>query len=88
MIIWMLFIQRNLRLKTLHMLQNGANYLDLHLEFDEVGKLFTRFYDKRDDFDFPVVNFPCLSSHIPEFAAFGVLVSQFCSEDLFWLQSY
>ena len=33
------------------------NYLDLHLEFDEDGKLFTRLYDKRDDFDFPIVNF-------------------------------
>ena len=28
-----------------------ANYLDLHLEFDEDGKLFTRLYDERDDFD-------------------------------------
>ena len=29
----------------------GANYLDLPMEFDEDGKLFTRLYDKRDDFD-------------------------------------
>ena len=50
-----------------------ANYLDLHLEFDENGKLFTQLYDKRDDFDFPFVNFPYLSSNIPEFPAYGVL---------------
>ena len=34
------------------------NYLDLYLEFDEYGKPFTQLYDKRDDFDFPIVNFP------------------------------
>ena len=39
-----------------------ANYLDLHLEFDEDGKLFTRLYDKRGDFDFPIDKFPYLSS--------------------------
>ena len=38
------------------------NYLDLHLEFDEDGTLFTRLYDKRDDFDFPIVHFPYLIS--------------------------
>ena len=43
-----------------------TNYLDLHLEFDEDGKLFTQLYDKRDDFDFPIVNCPYLSSNIPE----------------------
>ena len=33
-------------------------------------------YDKRDDFDFPIVNFPYLSSNIPESPAYGVFVSQ------------
>ena len=51
-------------------------YLDLHLEFNEDGELFTRLYDKRDDFDFPIVNFPYLSSDIPESPAYGVFVSQ------------
>ena len=37
------------------------NYLDLYLEFDEYGKLCTQLYDKRDDFDFPIVNVPCLA---------------------------
>ena len=32
-------------------------------------------YDKRDDFDFPIVNFPYLSSNIPESPAYGVFVS-------------
>ena len=38
-----------------------ANCLDHRLEFDEDGGLYTRLYDKRDDFDFPIVNFPYLS---------------------------
>ena len=54
----LLFIRRNLRLKILHILKKWANYLDLLLEFDEDGKLFTRLFDKSDDFDFPIVNFP------------------------------
>ena len=53
-----------------------TNYLDLHLEFDEDGKLFTRLYHKRDDFDFPIVNFPYLRCNIPESPAYGVFVSQ------------
>ena len=40
------------------------------------GKLTTRLYDKRDDFNFPIVNFPFLSSNIPSAPAYGVYVSQ------------
>ena len=35
-----------------------TNYLDPRLEFDEDGKLYTRLYDKRDDFNFPIDNCP------------------------------
>ena len=45
----MLFIQWNLRLKTLQMLSKWDNDLDLRLEFDEDGRFYTRIYDKRDD---------------------------------------
>ena len=38
--------------------------------------LTTRLYDKRDDFNFPIVNFPFLSSNIPSAPAYGVYVSQ------------
>ena len=33
-------------------------------------------YDKRDDFNFQIVNFPFLSSNIPESPAYGVFISQ------------
>ena len=42
-----------------------ADYLDLTFIIDSGGKLSTRLYDKRDDFDFHIVNFPFLSSNIP-----------------------
>ena len=50
-------------------------YLDCYLYIDN-GKLTTRLYDKRDDFNFPIVNFPFLSSNIPSAPAYGVYVSQ------------
>ena len=34
-----------------------VSYLDLHLEIDSEGRLRTKLYDKRDDFNFPIVNF-------------------------------
>ena len=37
---------------------------------------FLHDYDKRDDFDFPIVNFPYFCSDIPESPAYGVFVSQ------------
>ena len=54
----------------------SASYLDLFLEFDRQGKLSTKIYDKRDDFNFPIVNFPYLTSNIPASPAYGVFTSQ------------
>ena len=54
----------------------SASYLDLHLEIDNEGRLKTKLYDKRDDFSFSIVNFPFLSSNIPEAPAYGVYISQ------------
>ena len=53
-----------------------ADYLDLTFIIDSEGKLSTRLYDKRDDFDFHIVNFPFLSSNIPSGPSYGVYISQ------------
>lgn len=53
-----------------------ASYLDLFLNIDTDGRLHTKIYDKRDDFNFPIVNFPCLSSNIPSAPSYGVYISQ------------
>jgi hypothetical protein len=56
--------------------QESAFYLDLHLEINNGGRLKTKLYDKCDDFTFPVVNFPFISSNIPASPAYGVYISQ------------
>ena len=40
------------------------------------GQLRTSLYDKRDDFNFHITNFPILSSNIPSSPAYGVFISQ------------
>jgi hypothetical protein len=54
----------------------SASYLYLHLEIDNEGRLGTKPYDKRDDFNFPIVNFPVICSNIPAAPAYGVYISQ------------
>ena len=53
-----------------------TSYLDILLTIDTDEKLATKLYDKRDDFGFPIVNFPHLSSNIPLSPAYGVYISQ------------
>ena len=54
----------------------SASYLDLHLEIDSEDRLRTKLYDKRDYFNFPIVNFPFICSNIPAAPAYGVYISQ------------
>ena len=54
----------------------SPSYLDLHFEIDSEGRLKTKLYDKRDDFNFPIVNFPFICSNIPAAPAYGVYISQ------------
>jgi hypothetical protein len=54
----------------------SASYLDLHLEIDSEGWLRTKLYHKRDDFNFPIVNFPFICRNIPAAPAYGVYISQ------------
>ena len=54
----------------------SASYLDLHLEIDSVGRLKMKLYDKRDDFNFPIENFPFKCSNIPAAPVYGVYISQ------------
>ena len=54
-----------------------ANYFNLHLEFNKDSQLYIRLYDKRDDFNFHIVNFPYLSSNIPESPVWDVFVSRY-----------
>ena len=53
----------------------SASYLDLLLSIESDGQLRTFLYDKRDDFNFHITNFPFLSSNIPSSPAYGVFIS-------------
>ena len=63
-----------------------ANYLDLSIAIKN-GKIHTSLFDKRDAFEFTIVNFPDLSGNIPRKQSYGVFVSQLirycrCCQDL------
>jgi hypothetical protein len=45
----------NLEIKDATDTDRYASYIDLHLEIDSEGQLRTKLYDKRDDFNFPIV---------------------------------
>ena len=48
-----------------------VSVLDLHLSISD-GSVKTKIYDKRDDFDFDIVNFPFLDGDVPRSVSFGV----------------
>jgi hypothetical protein len=51
-----------------------ASFLDLYLEFDDSGQISTKIYDKRDDFNFKIINFPNMCSNIPASPAYGAYI--------------
>ena len=53
----------------------SASYLDIHLEIDSEGRLRTKLYEKRDDFNFTSVNFPFICSNLPAAPTYGVYIS-------------
>ena len=53
-----------------------ASFLDVYLEFDDSGQLSAKIYDKRDDFNFKIINFPKMCSNIPASPAYGAYISQ------------
>ena len=52
-----------------------ALFLDSHLSISD-GFVKTKIYDKRDDFDFDIVNFPFLDGDLPRSTSYGVYISQ------------
>ena len=52
-----------------------APFLDLHLSISN-GFVSSKIYDKRDDFDFDIVNFPSLDGDVLRRPSYGVYISQ------------
>ena len=63
------------QLNKAHTSDTEAAFFDQHLSisYDIVS---TKMYDKRDDFDFEIVNFPFLDGDIPPTTSYGVYISQ------------
>ena len=64
-----------LRLNKANISNTEAPFLDLHL-YVANGFVSSKIYDKRDDFDFDIVNFPFLDGDVPRRASYGVYISQ------------
>ena len=52
-----------------------ATFLDLHLSISN-DIVSTKINDKRDDFDFDIVNFPFIDGGVPCSTSYGVYISQ------------
>ena len=52
-----------------------APFLDLNLSITK-GIVSSKIYDKRDDFNFEIVNSPFLDGDVPCFPSYGVCISQ------------
>ena len=50
-------------------------FLDLNIKV--IGNdIHTSVYDKRDDFGFPIINFPWLSGYVPRLPSYGIYILQ------------
>ena len=66
---------KELTLNKSNLTDSRCPFLDLDLSIIN-GRLHTKVYDKRDDFSFPIVNFPFLEGDVPLAPSYGVYISQ------------
>jgi hypothetical protein len=66
----------DLEIKDTTDIDRSGSYFDLDLKIDSEGRLRTKLYDKRDYFNFPIVNFSFICCNIPAAPAYGVYISQ------------
>ena len=63
-----------LQLNKANMSDTEASFLDLHLSISD-NFVKTKIYDKRDNFDFDIVDFPFLDGDVPRSRSYGVYIS-------------
>ena len=64
-----------LQLNKVNSSDTEAPFLDLNLSITN-GIVSSKIYDKRDDFNFEIVNFPFLDGDVPRSPSYGVYISQ------------
>ena len=62
-----------LQLNKANSLDTEAPFLDLNLSITN-GIVSSKIYDKRDDFNFEIVNFPFLDGDVPRSPSYGVYI--------------
>ena len=66
---------RELQFNKANISDKETSFLDLNIKV--VGSnIHTSVYDKRDDFGFPIVNFPWLRGDVPRLPSYGIYISQ------------
>ena len=63
------------QLNKAHSSDTKVPFLDLNLCISN-GTVSTKIYDKRDEFDLDIVNFPFLDGDVPRRTSYGVYISQ------------
>ena len=53
-----------------------CNFLDINIKINNIQTITTKLYDKRNDFNFTVNNFPIMSSNILFDRTHGIIISQ------------
>ena len=66
---------RELKFTKSYQNSNHTPFLDLDISIEN-NMIKNKIYDKRDDFDFPIVNFPFLDGDVPIAPSYGVYISQ------------
>ena len=69
------FYSPELQLNIADTLDTEVPFWDLHLSISN-GFVSSKIYDKREDFDFDIVNFPFLDGDVPRRPSYGVYISQ------------
>ena len=67
--------EKELRLNKTNESDFSAPFLDLDLSINN-GIISSKIYDKRDDFDFAIVNYPHLDYYVPHVTSYGAYISQ------------
>ena len=76
-----------LQLNKANISDTEAPFLDLHLSVAS-GFVSSKIYDKRDDFDFDIVNFPFLDGDVPRRASYGSTSSMIKPCGVWWHLMY
>ena len=66
---------KKLQLNKANTLNKETSFLNLNIKVTG-SDIHTSVYDKRDDFGFPIVNFPWLSGYVPRLPSYDVYISQ------------